>query len=54
MAERESKARNLQEVFDIAKEEWAKLPQSFFQKLIESMPRRCAAVIQARGGHTKY
>ena len=39
MAERESKARNLQEVFEIAQEEWAKLPQSFFQGLIESMPR---------------
>ena len=54
MAERESKARNLDEVFEIAQEEWAKLPQSYFQGLIESMPRRCAAVIAARGGHTKY
>jgi transposase-like protein len=54
MADRESKARNLAEVFEIAQEEWAKIPLSYFQGLVESMPRRCAAVIAARGGHTKY
>jgi transposase len=54
IADREGKARNLDEIYAIAKEEWAKLPLSFFQKLIETMPKRCMAVITARGGHTKY
>jgi hypothetical protein len=34
--------------------EWNKVPAQTCQKLIESMPRRCAAVIKAKGGHTKY
>jgi DNA-binding CsgD family transcriptional regulator len=47
-------ATNLNEVFEIAKEEWKKLDVSYFQKLIKSMPRRVEAVYQARGRHTKY
>ena len=54
IADREYKARNLDEIFDIAEEEWNKLPLDYFQNLITSMPRRCAAIIAARGGHTKY
>ena len=37
-----------------AREEWNALPQQVLQNLIESMPRRIAAVIRARGGATKY
>jgi len=33
---------------------WAEQNQELVQSLIESMPRRCQAVIDARGGHTKY
>ena len=36
------------------KEAWNALPDSLFESLIESMPRRVAAVIAAEGWHTKY
>lgn len=35
-------------------EEWAKLNMDMVNKLIESMPRRLQAVIDANGGSTKY
>jgi hypothetical protein len=34
--------------------EWKKITKEECQKLIESMPRRIAAVIKAKGGNTKY
>jgi len=33
---------------------WQEINWRYVQSLIESMPRRCAAVIAARGGHIKY
>jgi hypothetical protein len=33
---------------------WEALPDSLFESLIESMPRRIAACIEANGWHTKY
>jgi transposase len=35
-------------------EEWDNFPQDALRRLIRSMPRRCTALVQARGGHTKY
>jgi transposase len=35
-------------------EEWDHFPQDALRRLIRSMPRRCTALVQARGGHTKY
>jgi transposase len=35
-------------------EEWAKIPTSYLQNLVSSMPRRLEQVIQAKGLHTKY
>jgi len=34
--------------------EWEKIPKEMCQNLIESMPRRVAAVLKAKGGYTKY
>lgn len=34
--------------------EWKKIPLAVVQRLVESMPRRVAAVIAARGGSTNY
>lgn len=36
------------------REEWEKISPSFINKLIESMPRRLQAVIEANGYATKY
>ncbi|KAJ4437883.1 hypothetical protein ANN_13822 [Periplaneta americana] len=44
----------LQELGDTLKEEWENIPQEEIQNLIGSMPRRCQAVIECRGGHTRY
>lgn len=54
IAKKQRKAKNLAEVFEIAVEEWNAISLKSFQTLIESMPRRCQAVIEAKGGHTKY
>ena len=35
-------------------EEWAKIPVARCAKLIETYPKRLAAVIAAKGGSTKY
>jgi transposase len=47
-------ASNLDEVFEIAKEEWLKLPMANLEKLVNSMPKRIQEVIAAKGGHTGY
>lgn len=33
---------------------WFQVPMAFINRLMHSMPRRCAAVIATRGGHTRY
>lgn len=35
-------------------EEWSRIPLSRIRNLIRSFPRRCRAVVAARGGHTLY
>lgn len=35
-------------------EEWDNFPQAKIRRLISSMRRRCMAVSEARGGHTRY
>ena len=45
---------NLEEMQDALREEWAAIPLQLIRRLILSMRRRCQAVIQAQGGHTKY
>jgi hypothetical protein len=42
------------ELFEVLKEGWDALPQDYLQKLVDSMPNRCRAVILARGNGTKY
>ena len=34
--------------------EWNRIPQTFIDKLIDSMPRRITTVLEARGGPTPY
>jgi len=50
----EEPPRSLHELWARCEVEWEKIDKSECQKLIESMPRRIAAVIKAKGGYTKY
>lgn len=45
---------NLRQLEDMLVEEWTNLSQRDLNKLIESVPRRIDAVVQARGGYTRY
>ena len=42
------------ELWERTQEEWSKIEPSVCQNLIESMPRRIKAVLEAKGGYTKY
>lgn len=42
------------ELWERVEKEWNEIESEMIQKLIESMPRRVAAVIRAKGGYTKY
>lgn len=48
------KASNAAEKFDILSKEWEAIPKATLEKLIDSMPRRCQAVIDSLGYATKY
>jgi hypothetical protein len=48
------RASNLDEVFEIVKEEWEKIPVEKFRQLIDGMPRRVEALYKSRGRSTKY
>jgi hypothetical protein len=42
------------ELWERAEKEWEKIEPEVCQNLIESMPRRVAALVKAKGGYTKY
>jgi len=46
--------KGILELWERIEKEWAKIPASVCQNLIESMPRRIQAVLKAKGGNTKY
>jgi hypothetical protein len=46
--------QTLQELPQALEQEWGRIPQDRIRRLIESMPRRVRAVIQANGGHNIY
>ena len=54
LAEHETPPKGILELWERIQVEWERIPTSFCQDLIESMPRRVAAVIRAKGGYTKY
>uniref|UniRef100_A0A8R1EMM4 Tc1-like transposase DDE domain-containing protein n=1 Tax=Caenorhabditis japonica TaxID=281687 RepID=A0A8R1EMM4_CAEJA len=48
------RAQNADQKFSQLQTAWAQIPQSLVTNLIQSMPRRCQAVIDSRGFPTKY
>lgn len=45
---------NEDELFDLFKKEWNKIGIEYLNQLVNSMPRRCKAVIENKGYPTKY
>ena len=52
--QRPTRPQNLDALWDALLEEWEKIDVGFINSLIESMPDRVEAVIDASGGSTKY
>ena len=50
----ERKLTNEEELFEVFKRGWESLSIEYLHGLIESMPRRCMAVIKAKGMPTNY
>ncbi len=45
---------NIQQICTAIEEEWTNIPQATINNLINSMRRRCVAMREANGGHTRY
>lgn len=50
----EKKHSNKRELWESLQKEWTNITEDSINRLIESMPRRCAAVIASKGMATKY
>ena len=46
--------RNVRELAGALVEEWGNISQQELANLVQSMSRRCTAVLHAAGGHTRY
>ena len=54
LAEYEVEPNGMLELWERVETEWDKITPDICMNLIESMPRRIAAVLKAKGGYTKY
>ncbi len=45
---------NIQQLCTVTEEKWTNIPQATISNLINSMRRRCVALREANGGHTRY
>jgi transposase len=54
LAEYENEPTSMHELWVRVEAEWGKIPKQMCLGLIESMPKRVAAVLEAKGGYTKY
>ncbi len=50
----EHKVPSIHQLCDVAMEEWKKTPVATCEALVNSMPKRVKAVLENKGGHTKY
>ena len=48
------KSRNKEELWEKIKDAWYSIPNKTCQDLVESMPKRCKAVLRNNGYSTKY
>ena len=46
--------KNLGELWEALVEEWGRMKDNYIRKLYESMPRQVLALLEAKGGHTRY
>jgi hypothetical protein len=53
-SKKERRLHSAHELFAIAQEEWEEIDQGTIDDLIDSMPYRIQAVIEADRGHTKW
>lgn len=51
---REQNPRNIHDLKEVVQQEWDKIDAEVTNRLVESMNRRCQAVIDAKGGHINY
>lgn len=51
---RQPAAETMQELRTAIEQEWEMIPQNFIERLINSMPNRMRAVVDAHGGNTRY
>jgi transposase len=54
LRQRRPPPQTLDQLRQMLQQEWQTIPRNNVRNLIESMPRRCRAVLAARGGHTGY
>lgn len=54
LRQRQNTPTNLHQLARALIEKWNSIPQYIIRKIIRSMPKRCRAVITAKGGHTRY
>jgi transposase len=54
VAKRTPRPSSLTMLEKYVQEAWADIPPEDYRSLVDSMPRRIQAVIDANGGHTKY
>jgi len=54
VGQRQPPPQTLHQLFQMLQQEWRTIPRNNIRELIESMPRRCRAVLAASGGHTWY
>ncbi|KAG1182388.1 hypothetical protein G6F35_015616 [Rhizopus arrhizus] len=50
----DTKAKGVHELWEIIEKEWNTFTVDECRRYIDSMPDRCKAVINAKGGHTRY
>jgi transposase len=51
---KDRRPQNEEQLFQILDETWKSIPINYLRNLVESMPRRCQAVLDANGLPTKY